>query len=249
MMWGIDYSPDGYVWFTDETYDSLWRFSPDTQKYQRLSYPSEGNSLPQRLKVEGSQIIVNDFTGNKITFLDPAQTGEDTNYLSLPSPVDNSVTSDFTVDEDDNVWYTNWIFQEGGVLVKYDHAGFQQSVSASEEDSLPLFDFIEVYELPPEILTPNGVTIDQDGKIRNKEWKAIRAEARKQVLAKINRENRAHHILSRADDTSHPYILSATDEEELVARKKFRAYTAVSGAFLILVALVVMSAIRPVFQI
>ncbi len=133
MMWGMDYSPDGYIWYTDETYDSLWRFSPDTQKYQRLSYPSEGNSLPQRLQVEGSQIIVNDFTGNKITFLDPAQTGEEINYLNLPSPVDNSVTADFTVDANDNVWYTNWLFQESGVLVRYDQVGFQQSVSASEE--------------------------------------------------------------------------------------------------------------------
>ena len=165
MMWGIDYSPDGYVWFTDETFDSLWRFSPDTEKYQRVAYPSEGNSLPQRLLVDGSQIIVNDFTGNKITFLDPNQTGEDLNYLSLPSPVDNSVTADFAVDKDDNIWYTNWLMNESGVLVKYDHAGFQKSVANSEDDSLPLFDFIEIFELPPEMLTPNGAIVDNDGKI------------------------------------------------------------------------------------
>ena len=164
MMWGIDYSPDGSVWFTDETYDSLWRFSPDTEKYQRISYPSDGNSLPQRLKIDGSQIIVNDFTGNKITFLDPAQTGEELNYLSLPSPVDNSVTADFAIDADDNIWYTNWLLQESGVLVKYDQTGFQKSRS-SVEDSLPLFDFIEIFELPPEILTPNGAVVSEDGKI------------------------------------------------------------------------------------
>jgi len=165
MMWGIDYSPDGTVWFTDETYDSLWRFSPDTQKYHRVSYPSDGDSLPQRLKIDGSQIIVNDFTGNKITFLDPSQSGDDLNYLSLPSPVENSVTADFTVDADDNIWYTNWIFQENGVLVKYDQTGFQKSVANSDEDSLPLFDFIEIYELPPELLTPNGAVVTNDGRI------------------------------------------------------------------------------------
>ena len=165
MMWGIDYSPDGSVWFTDETYDSIWRYSPENQKYQRLSYPSEGNSLPQRLKIDGSQIIVNDFTGNKITFFDPTQTGEELNYLSLPSPVDNSVTSDFAIDKDDSIWYTNWLFQESGVLVKYDQIGFQKSVAASEEDSLPLFDFIDIFELPPQLLTPNGITISDDGKI------------------------------------------------------------------------------------
>jgi len=165
MMWGIDYSPDGSVWFTDEAYDSIWKFSPDTQKYQRLGYPSEGNSLPQRLKVDGSQIIVNDFTGNKITFLDPTQSGDEMNYLSLPSPVDNSVTSAFAIDANNMVWYTNWIFQESGILVKYDHDGFQRSVSMVDEESLPLFDFIEIFELPPEILTPNGVAISDDGMV------------------------------------------------------------------------------------
>jgi virginiamycin B lyase len=40
MMWGIDYSPDGALWYTDESYDSIWRFSIDDQKYQRIQYPS-----------------------------------------------------------------------------------------------------------------------------------------------------------------------------------------------------------------
>ena len=39
------------------------------ETYDRLAYPSEGNSLPQKLRVDGSQIIINDFTGNKLTFL------------------------------------------------------------------------------------------------------------------------------------------------------------------------------------
>ena len=165
MMWGMDYAPDGSVWFTDETYDSLWKFSPDTQKYQRVAYPSEGNSLPQRLQVHGSQIIVNDFTGNKITFLDPTLSGTDLNYLSLPSPVDNSVTAGFAVDADDNIWYTNWVFQGSGVLVKYDHTGFEKSVAESSQDSLPLLDFIEIFELPQELLTPNGAVVSGDGKV------------------------------------------------------------------------------------
>lgn len=165
MMWGIDSSPDGSIWFTDETYDSLWKFSPETQKYQRVAYPSEGNSLPQRLQVHGSQIIVNDFTGNKITFLDPALSGKDLNYLSLPSPVDNSVTAGFAVDAENNIWYTNWLFQESGVLVKYDQNGFQQSVANSGQDTLPLLDFIQIFELPQNILTPNGAVVSEDGKI------------------------------------------------------------------------------------
>ncbi len=98
MMWGIDYSPDGSLWFTDEAHDSVWRFSIQDEKYNRIDFPSEGDSLPQRLKIVGSEIIINDFLGNKITFIDAAQSDEGVKYTSLPSPIPNSVTSDFTVD-------------------------------------------------------------------------------------------------------------------------------------------------------
>jgi len=90
---------------------------------------------------------------------------------------------------------------------------------------------------------------DQNGKIQKQEWKAIRSAARKQVLAKLNSENREHHVLSRPQDKGHPYILSATEEEELVGRKKFRAYASMSTAFLILVTLIVLYSIRPLFPI
>ena len=165
MMWGIDYAPDGSVWFTDEAYDSVWRFSTIVEQYERIGYPGEGNSLPQKLQIYGSQIIINDFTGNKLTFLDPSPSGEDISYLSIPSPVDNSVTADFTIDANDNVWFTNWLFQQGGVLVKFNQNGYFDSVVSSNEKFLPLFDFIEVYALPPELLTPNGAVVTNDGTI------------------------------------------------------------------------------------
>lgn len=165
MMWGIDYAPDGSVWFTDEAYDSVWKFSTIDEKYERLGYPAEGNSLPQKLQLYGSQIIINDFTGNKLTFLNPSQSSDDVNYLSIPSPVDNSVTADFTIDENDNVWFTNWLFQQGGVLVKFNQNGYFDSVANSDEQFLPLLDFIEVYALPPELLTPNGAVVTSDGTI------------------------------------------------------------------------------------
>ena len=77
MMWGIDYGPDGSVWFTDEAYDSVWKFSSLDETYVRLAYPNEGDSLPQKLQIDGSKIIINDFTGNKLTLLDPTQSNDD----------------------------------------------------------------------------------------------------------------------------------------------------------------------------
>ena len=164
MMWGIDYAPDGTVWFTDEAFDSVWKFSSIDETYERIGYPSEGNSLPQKLLVDGSQIIVNDFTGNKITFFDPTQTG-DVNYISLPSPVDNSVTADFAVDADDNIWYTNWLMQQGGVLVKFKQNDYRDRMTVVEDQFLPLNNFIDIYQLPIELLTPNGAVVDNDGTI------------------------------------------------------------------------------------
>ncbi len=163
MMWGIDYAPDGSIWYTDESYDSIWKFSTIDETYDRLSYPSEGNSLPQKLRIDGSQIIINDFTGNKLTFLDPNQSGDDVNYLSIPSPVDDSVTADFAIDANDNVWFTNWLYQQGGVLVKFNQNGYLESVANSDEKFLPLLDFIEIYPLPVALLTPNGAVFDDTG--------------------------------------------------------------------------------------
>ena len=165
MMWGIDDAPDGTIWFTDETFDSIWKFTPEEEKYQRFTYPSQGNALPQKLKIEGSQIIVNDFTGNKITFLDPnVVLQEEFNYLSVPSPLENAVTSDFAIDEKNNVWFTNWQFQQGGVLIKFDQEGYRTAVANTGVEFLPLGDFTEVYSLPPDLIAPNGAEIS-DGKI------------------------------------------------------------------------------------
>ncbi len=163
MMWGMDYSPDGSIWFTDESYDSIWRFSTIDKKYERLSYPSDGNSLPQRLQVDGSQIIINDFTGNKLTFLNLAQSGENVNYLSIPSPIDGSVTADFAIDANGNVWFTNWLFQQGGVLVKFNQNEYRNIAENPDEQFQPLFDFVDVYELPRELLTPNGSVVSDEG--------------------------------------------------------------------------------------
>ena len=163
MMWGIDYAPDGSVWFTDETYDSIWKFSTIDEQYERLSYPSDGDSLPQKLRIDGSQIIVNDFTGNKLTLLDVSLSDTDVNYLSVPSPVDDSVTADFALDTDNNIWYTNWLFQQGGILVKFNQNNYRDDVSNSGEQFLPLADYITGYQLPVQLLTPNGVTFSDDG--------------------------------------------------------------------------------------
>jgi len=87
--------------------------------------------------------------------------------------------------------------------------------------------------------------LDQNGKIQKKEWKAVRTAARKQVLAKINNEKNEHHILTKPTEKSLPYILSAIDEDQLVARKKLKAYVSIAAACLLFGVLALMFSIRP----
>ncbi len=161
MMWGIDYAPDDSVWFTDEATDAVWKFSIATEQYSRTDFPATADSLPQRLSIEGSKIIVNDFTGSKLTFLDVIQNEEGISFLNIPSPVESSVTAAFTVDPEKNVWYTNWIFQTGGVLAKLDQEKALE-VGTSETE---LFDLIDIYTFPPGMNTPNGIASDKSGNI------------------------------------------------------------------------------------
>ena len=166
MMWGMDYSPDGSIWFTDEATDAIWKFSTITLQYSRIDFPKVVDSLPQRLSVEGSKIIVNDFTGNKLTFLDPAQSEVGISHLSIPSPVENSVTGSFTVDSQRNVWYTNWIFQTGGVLAKLSQDRLEQSTAfQSGNKSAQVFDFVDIYTFPTGMTTPNGIAAAEDDSI------------------------------------------------------------------------------------
>ena len=89
--------------------------------------------------------------------------------------------------------------------------------------------------------------LDQNGRIQKQEWKVIRSAARREVLAKINSQSSEHHLLSAPQDGSRPYILSATTEEDLVARKKTAAYLSMTTTFLIFTAVVILTSLRPPF--
>nr|AIE94714.1 hypothetical protein [uncultured marine thaumarchaeote AD1000_50_E11] len=169
MMWGMDYFPDGSVWFTDEATDAIWKFSIDDESYNRISYSQTDeskSSLPQKLVIEGSKIIINDFTGGRLSFLDYAQDEQGLLHYAIPSVMDNAVTSDFAVDSDKNVWYTNWVPSGQGILVKFDYPAYEfQSAQGEVTQGLLLQDFVEWYNFPVGLTTPNGVAVGLDQKI------------------------------------------------------------------------------------
>ena len=169
MIWGIDYFPDGSVWFTDETTDAIWKFSIDEETYDRISYSQideNKSSLPQKLVIDGSKIIINDFSGGRLSFLDYAQDRDGLRHYSIPSVVPDAVTSDFAIDSEKNVWYTNWVPSGQGILMKFDYPGYEfQSTQGEVTQALLLQDFVEWYNFPSGLTTPNGVTIGPDQKI------------------------------------------------------------------------------------
>ncbi|ABK77149.1 streptogramin lyase [Cenarchaeum symbiosum A] len=174
MFWGIDYH-EGELWYTDEAYDSIWKYSVENGTYDRLDYPASDDSLPQKIEVSEERIIINDFTGGKITFLGMegeaseyeefpvpvnatlSDTGDAIHGYDLPSPVNYSLAGDFGLDAAGNIWYTNWIFQGSGVLVRFDPDGYSANASAA--------DYLRVYELPADMETPNGAAVGPDGRI------------------------------------------------------------------------------------
>ncbi len=152
MMWGIGYAPDGNIWYTDSGHYLIWKFSPTDKKYSDFNYPitsGQKDSFPQMLVVNGKEILVNDFVGRKITSFNSDQAGPTINYSIIPSPGNYNFTSDLAIDSSGKIWYTVWVYQQGGNLVRYD----PQTGNKTQ------------FNLPLGILAPNGISIDKDGDI------------------------------------------------------------------------------------
>ena len=167
MSWGMDYSSDGAMWYTDGTYDTIWRFDTINEKYEAISFPqNEEGSLPQKLSIHGSNIIVNDFTGSKITFFDLSQYVDEITYSSVVAPIPNSFTGDFAVDSQNNLWYTNWVPDTAGLLLKFNIEKYKQdSYLAGTGMDISLENYFEVFDFPQDLNTANGLSVDENDNV------------------------------------------------------------------------------------
>jgi len=127
MMWGIDYSPDDSLWFTDDTFDAVWKFSISENKFINIHLPFGNQSMPQRLQIVGSSIIFNDFLASIVAVITPKQ--DSSELLIIPKLQDDSFASDFTVDKDKNLWYISWKNEESGILVRFDQQNYTSNRS------------------------------------------------------------------------------------------------------------------------
>ncbi|MDE1844625.1 MAG: lyase [Thaumarchaeota archaeon] len=152
MMWGLANAQDGNIWMTDSQHNLVWKFNPSDKSYQRFAFPKSGTSdgsFPQMLLIDGKSAYINDFTGRKIGAFSTDHTGPDLGVTSIPSPGNYNFTSSMITDTLGKLWYTVWIYQQGGNLVSYD----QKTGNYTQ------------YPLPQDIQAPNGITIDSSGKL------------------------------------------------------------------------------------
>lgn len=156
MMWSMDYSGDGSLWYTDDAHNSIWRFSTTDGTYEQIPYSTDKDSLPQQIVVRGSQVVLNDFYGGKISFLDITQRRS---YTTIPTPMPGSFVAGFDFDSSGNLWYTNWVLGQGGVLVRLDYTKF----ATSEQKNVT--DFVETFTLPASLRTPVGLVVDTQDNI------------------------------------------------------------------------------------
>lgn len=164
MMWGID-NANGDVWYTDDSFDSIWKFSTLDESYSRVPFPTREDSLPQRLQIMGDKIIVNDFYESKISIFDTTQTSENKVFSNIPSPLPGSFVGGFDIDQAGNIWYTNWMLRQGGALVKFDYAAVSEFVAANPGQNVTVSDYSKVYDLPASIGAPNGLSVDKYGNV------------------------------------------------------------------------------------
>jgi len=166
MSWGMDYSSDGAMWYTDGAYNTIWRFDTINEKYDPIPFPISEKTFPQKLFIHGSDMIVNDFTGNKITFYELSQNTDEMTFSSIVTPIPNAFTGDFAVDSKNNLWYTNWVPDTTGLLLKFNIEQYKQdSYLASTGMDIPLEGYFDVYDFPTDLTTANGLSVDENDNV------------------------------------------------------------------------------------
>jgi hypothetical protein len=127
-----------------------------------------------------------------------------------------------------------------GEFSSYRNSTTEEFISSQVED------LVRQWKLQPQRYL-GAYDLDENGRIEAREWTAVNAAARKQVLVRINSQEQQHHVLAKPKDSRHPYILSATPEDDFVRHKKITAYASAVVIILIFSVLVIMTSIRSPF--
>ena len=150
MVWGMVYTQDDEIWFTDDVYGSLWKFSIPEKTYSKFEIPSDKEkSYPQKIGFYNNNFVINDFSGNQVVVLNHDDLDEDkTTHASIAVP-EGFFTSQASVDDEGNIWFVMWKYQKESILVRAN--------SVTQET--------EQFSLPVSISAPNGVSVGPSGNV------------------------------------------------------------------------------------
>lgn len=150
MIWGIFYTHDDEIWFTDDVYGSLWKFSIPEKRYFKFDIPTDkGKPYPQKIGFYNDNFVINDFTGNQVVVLKHSDLDENKIAPASISIPEGFFTSQASVDSEGNIWFVMWKYQEESILVN------ANSITHESEQ----------FSLPASINAPNGISIGPSGKI------------------------------------------------------------------------------------
>ena len=150
MMWGMGYSDDNEIWFTDDNHDAIWKFSIEEKKFSSYKFPSgEKGALPQKFIINDQKFFINDFYSNKIVLIDHSDIDKgDLNYISIETPSD-FFTGPPAISENGEIWFISWKFGGEAKLIKY--------VSTSQQAT--------VFDLSEDLHAPNGLSMDDQNNL------------------------------------------------------------------------------------
>ncbi|MBI2184772.1 MAG: hypothetical protein HYU39_07435 [Thaumarchaeota archaeon] len=150
-IWSMSFDKTGRIWFTDVAGNAVWRFDPASKDFEKYLIPTK-ESFPVQIYVAEDQAVwFSEALGNKLGRINPAQvkagTSEGIDELTPPERLET--VGGLTGDSKGRIWFTMLTFPFAGKVGYFD----------------PSANRFQGFNLPPEIKSPVGITLDPSGRL------------------------------------------------------------------------------------
>ena len=163
MMWGITPYGDDAIWYTEDSQDAIWKYDKITGEYLNLNYNLSEATFPHRIVVLETLLVINDYTGDRISFFNKGEEEGQLRFWNLFSPLISAIISEVAFDSNYDMWYANWHDGADGLLVKFSLVDYYGAFDVGINGTIPTVeprDYVTTIKLPKSGLAINGVAID-----------------------------------------------------------------------------------------
>ena len=158
MIWDMKFDKKGNLWFTDERSNSIWKYSPKENQFQRYIVPTKGGYPISLVFDSNDKVWFTEIFGKKLAMLDPQNVQSNTtkgiSELNLSKQINfdstGPISNGFGFNQNEssnhtngnianeNLWFSTVNFPIGGQLVKYNIA----------KKNLTVFDLTSRHTIP-----------------------------------------------------------------------------------------------------